>query len=73
MLSNHGQDIGILNAFSPGAAHGLQEPRVSLPSDTGRLEQPGRFTQLSRRELAPERISRVSLVEGTPVVEPNLA
>src|SRR5262249_43974899 len=53
--------------------NGLQESGASLPPHAGRLEQCGRSGQLSRRELAADRLSGDALVEGTPLVEPNLA
>src|SRR5215470_12787285 len=56
-----------------GAGHGVQESRVGLSSDAGRLEQQGHPAELPRRKLAAERIPGISVVPGTALMESYLA
>src|SRR5262245_37449351 len=62
-----------LMLLSLRARHGLQVSGVDLSPYAGWLEHRGGSTHLPCRELAAERIPGNVLVEGTAIVEPDLA
>ena len=66
--------VGIVNAFSSrGAGDGLQEPGVGISFDASGLEHQQCPARVPRRELAAQRVSGVLMVEGTAIMESDLA